>query len=218
MQVAVQGATHHTPRPPRTTTRAALQLLHRRPLFDCVFYSQRYAKDSKGTEAIRGNGSIFLGPTTGQRISKGCECKVCDSIPSPRDSRPYSIKSNSQKKASILYHLDLRARRSRISRKARGICVVVPYLRAPTYRVIRVIDSAGRWRPDFEGKKSCSREMEMDELEPAMEDVGMGWSRVTEQDGAVYYWHEASEQSRWEPPPHSTPNGCGGARLGHRIV
>eukprot|EP01044_Picomonas_judraskeda_P034633 COSAG03_NODE_14451_length_463_cov_36.093407_1_plen_77_part_10 len=33
-----------------------------------------------------------------------------------------------------------------------------------------------------------SREMEMDELEPAMEDVGMGWSRVTEQDGAVYYW------------------------------
>ena len=54
----------------------------------------------------------------------------------------------------------------------------------------------------------------MDELEPAMEDVGMGWSRVTEQDGAVYYWHEASEQSRWEPPPHSTPNGCGGARLG----
>ena len=91
----------------------------------------------------------------------------------------------------------------------------MPYLRAPTYRVIRVIDSAGRWRPDFEGKKSCSREMEMDELEPAMEDVGMGWSRVTEQDGAVYYWHEASEQSRWEPPPHSTPNGCGGARLGH---
>ena len=59
--------------------------------------------------------------------------------------------------------------------------------------------------------------MEMDELEPAMEDVGMGWSRVTEQDGAVYYWHEASEQSRWEPPPHSTPNGCGGARLGHRM-
>eukprot|EP01044_Picomonas_judraskeda_P005460 COSAG03_NODE_516_length_7263_cov_69.317884_2_plen_144_part_00 len=57
----------------------------------------------------------------------------------------------------------------------------------------------------------------MDELEPAMEDVGMGWSRVTEQDGAVYYWHEASEQSRWEPPPHSTPNGCGGARLGHRM-
>ena len=93
----------------------------------------------------------------------------------------------------------------------------MPYLRAPTYRVIRVIDSAGRWRPDFEGKKSCSREMEMDELEPAMEDVGMGWSRVTEQDGAVYYWHEASEQSRWEPPPHSTPNGCGGARLGHRM-
>lgn len=79
----------------------------------------------------------------------------------------------------------------------------MPYLRAPTYRVI---DSAGRWRPDFEGKKSCSREMEMDELEPAMEDVGMGWSRVTEQDGAVYYWHEASGQSRWEPPPHSTPN------------
>ena len=93
----------------------------------------------------------------------------------------------------------------------------MPYLRAPTYRVIRVTDSAGRWRPDFEGKKSCSREMEMDELEPAMEDVGMGWSRVTEQDGAVYYWHEASEQSRWEPPPHSTPNGCGGARLGHRM-
>ena len=90
----------------------------------------------------------------------------------------------------------------------------MPYLRAPTYRVI---DSAGRRRPDFEGKKSCSREMEMDELEPAMEDVGMGWSRVTEQDGAVYYWHEASEQSRWEPPPHSTPNGCGGARLGHRM-
>eukprot|EP01046_Picozoa_sp_COSAG06_P071222 COSAG06_NODE_20280_length_802_cov_0.665718_1_plen_226_part_10 len=45
----------------------------------------------------------------------------------------------------------------------------------------------------------------------------MGWSRVTEQDGAVYYWHEASGQSRWEPPPHSTPNGCGGARLGHRM-
>ena len=104
----------------------------------------------------------------------------------------------------------------------------MPYLRAPTYRVIRVIDSAGRWRPDFEGNlsrgtspESCSREMEMDELEPAMEDVGMGWSRVTEQDGAVYYWHEASEQSRWEPPPHSSHNECGGAHgvvsLGHRM-
>ena len=30
VQAAVQGATHHTPRPPRTTTRAALQLLPRR--------------------------------------------------------------------------------------------------------------------------------------------------------------------------------------------
>jgi hypothetical protein len=41
----------------------------------------------------------------------------------------------------------------------------------------------------------------MDEQEPTVVDLGMGWSRVTEQDGAVFYWHEASEQSQWEPPP-----------------
>ena len=36
----------------------------------------------------------------------------------------------------------------------------------------------------------------------AVEDVGMGWSKVTEDDGAVFYWHADSEESQWEPPAH----------------
>ena len=26
--------------------------------------------------------------------------------------------------------------------------------------------------------------------------------RVTEDDGAVFYWHEATDTNQWEPPPH----------------
>ena len=69
VQVAVQGATHHTPRPPPHNDRSSPPAATSAPLFDCVFYSQRYAKDSKGTEAIRGNGSIF---SRTHHRSKGC--------------------------------------------------------------------------------------------------------------------------------------------------
>ena len=53
-----------------------------------------------------------------------------------------------------------------------------------------------------EPESNQPEDAEMDELEPTVEDLGMGWSRVTEQDGAVFYWHEASEVSQWEPPAH----------------
>jgi hypothetical protein len=72
VQVAVQGATHHTPRPPRTTTRAALSF----------YIGARYLtvySTVKGTRrtpnAVRQSEEMdlfFLGPTTGQRAVHPC--------------------------------------------------------------------------------------------------------------------------------------------------
>ena len=40
------------------------------------------------------------------------------------------------------------------------------------------------------------------EPDPAGEDVGRGWFRVTDDEGEVFFWNEDSEVSQWEPPSH----------------
>jgi len=81
VQVAVQGATHHTPRPPRTTTRAALSF----------YIGARYLtvySTVKGTRrtpnAVRQSEEMdlfFLGPTT-QTIDLKRLCLLTASIES----------------------------------------------------------------------------------------------------------------------------------------
>ena len=67
VQAAVQGATHHTPRPPRTTTRAALQLLPRRRYLTVYSTVKGTLRTQKALRRSEEMDLFFLGPTTGQR-------------------------------------------------------------------------------------------------------------------------------------------------------
>ena len=67
VQVAVQGATHHTPRPPRTTTRAALSFYIGARYLTVYSTVKGTLRTQKALQLHEEMDLFFLGPTTGQR-------------------------------------------------------------------------------------------------------------------------------------------------------
>ena len=66
VQVAVQGATHHTPRPPRITTGAAPQLPPRRRYLTVYSTVKGTLRTQKALRRSEEMDLFFLGPTTAQ--------------------------------------------------------------------------------------------------------------------------------------------------------
>ena len=71
VQVAVQGATHHTPRPPPHNDRSSPQLLPRRRYLTVYSTVKGTLRTQKALQLHEEMDLFFLGPTTGQRAVKG---------------------------------------------------------------------------------------------------------------------------------------------------
>ena len=76
VQVAVQGATHHTPRPPHITTGAAPQLPPRHRYLTVYSTVKGTLRTQKALQLHEEMDLFFLGPTTGQRA-------VCEDATAP---------------------------------------------------------------------------------------------------------------------------------------